>query len=208
MVNIAYGCVTNSRERFERYVMPRVGDRPLFVLWNQTSMTWAYNRILSACVSSGVEMLILLHDDLELIDPQAESKFGAALAEQDAGIVGVAGGRNIFSLAWWNAETVGYQRIESGVLDFGPRTGDVDSLEGSIMAFGPWAIENLRFDERFTGFHGYDDIGMVARSHGKRVIVTDVETCHHTQLGFSSPESEQAWFVADERFRRKWALGD
>ena len=207
MVNIVYGCVTNSRERLERYVTPRVGDRSLIVLWNQTSLAHAYNCIIGACMFHDIDALILVHDDLELIDPNTEEKFLTALSMPDAGIVGVAGGYDVTGLAWWNGQTVGHQLTDSGMLDFGPREGDVQSLEGSVMALGPWALDHLCFDEdAFTGFHGYDDIGMTVRQHGKRVIVADIDTHHHTTLGFTSIESEQAWLAADQRFREKWRL--
>lgn len=203
---VMYGVCTNSWERVTKYVVPSVGDRPLVVTWNQTSITVAYNQILAVARDRDADMLVLLHDDLELIDTSGEEKLLAAVNEPDVAIVGVAGGRNVRGLAWWNHETVGWQRIDSGPLVFGERIGDVDSVEGSIMALSPWAIQNLRFDESFTGFHGYDEIGLAARRAGKRVIVADVDTHHHTSLGFSSPASEQAWFRADEMFRQKYGL--
>jgi hypothetical protein len=205
MTNIVYGVCTNSWERVQRYVVPHVGDRPLVVLQNQMSITVAYNQILDV-LHERVDMLVLLHDDLELVDPRAEEKLLAAVSEPDVAIVGVAGGRGVRGLAWWNHETVGWQQIDSGPLVFGERTGDVDSVEGSIMALSPWAIRNMRFDENFTGFHGYDEIGLAANRVGKRVVVADVDTHHHTRLGFSSPASEQAWFRADEMFRQKYEL--
>lgn len=209
-MRVAYGCVTNSLERVQRYVLPRVGDRPLTLLWNQTSMTTAYNRILDSHRWDPPDVLILVHDDLELTDPVAEEKFAEALRIHDVELVGVAGGYGVeaHGLAWWNARTVGHQLTDSRMLDFGPRTGFVTSLEGSVMALGPWGVRNIRFDETFTGFHGYDDIGMCVNvTHRKSVWVADVDTHHHTSLGFDSPASEVAWLEADRKFRRKWKLG-
>lgn len=205
-MNVVYGVCTNSWERVERYITPRIGARELIVLWNQQSITRAYNIILDAINLRAVDMLVLLHDDLELIDPAGEEKLLAAINEPDVALVGVAGGRDVRTLAWWNHETVGYQLIDSGPLNFGPRTGDVDSIEGSLMALSPWAIFNLRFDEAFTGFHGYDEIGLAAKRRGKRVVVTDVDTHHHTRLGFSSDDSHAAWLRADEMFKEKYDL--
>lgn len=202
---VAYGCVSNSLDRVERYVLPRVGDRDLTVLWNQTSLTRAYNFILNAYMWEDVDMLVLLHDDLEIIDPDAETKLLTALTQRDVALVGVAGGVCRGTLAWWNGITVGHQLTDSGMLDFGPRSGDVDLLEGSLLAFGHRTVKDLRFDERFTGFHGYDEIAAQARSRGWRVHVADVDTHHHTVLGFESTESEAAWLKADERYRKKWS---
>lgn len=210
MTRVAYGCVTNSLERVQRWVLPRVSDRSLTLMWNQTSMTKAYNQILDAHAVDPPDALVLIHDDLELVDPRTEEKFLEALALPNVGIVGVAGGFAVgaHGLAWWNARTAGHQLTDSGPLDFGPRTGCVTSLEGSVMTLGPWAIRELRFDETFTGFHGYDDIGMTARcEHSRLVYVADVDTHHHTTVGFDSPESERAWLDADRKFRAKWNLG-
>lgn len=203
-MRVAYGCVTNSLERVQRYVLPRVGDRSLTLLWNQTSMSEAYNRILDSHKAHPPDTLILLHDDLEITDPDAEAKFLDALGQPNIGIVGVAGGHRCTSLAWWNAYTRGYQMIDSGPLTFDSPTGEVQSLEGSIMAFGRWAITHLRFDEAFTGFHGYDHIGAETLEHGKKVYVTDVATHHHTSLGFKSQASAEEWARADELFRQRY----
>lgn len=206
MVSVAYGCCTNSLDRVSRWVVPRIGDRELTITWNRTSIGVAYNEILSIYANRGCDALILLHDDLELIDPHAEEKLLAVITQRDVALAGIAGGYDVNSLAWWNARTVGWQRTDSRDLDFGSRTGDVQSLEGSLLVFSHWAINHLRFDEQFTGFHGYDEIGMQARNHGKRVVVTDVDTHHHTRLGFDSAESEHAWLDADKLFRAKWGF--
>lgn len=206
MVNIAYGVCTNSWERVAAYIIPRIGDRPLIALWGQTGIAAAYNTILDAVQRHRLDMLVLVHDDLELVDPDGEAKLLNAVTDPDVALVGVAGGRNVRSLAWWNYETAGWQQINDRILDFGPRTGDVDSIEGSLMALSPWAITNLRFDETFPGWHGYDEIGLSARRAGKRVVVADVDTHHHTSLGFDTETSHQAWLAADTRFRRKYRL--
>jgi hypothetical protein len=204
-VVVAYGCCIGSREKFQANVAPYTYGR-IVTLEHQTSIADAYNTILSAYRGLPVDAVILQHDDLEIIDPDAEEKFLEALSLPDVALVGVAGGHGVGSLAWWNANTVGHQLLDSGLLDFGPRTGYVDLLEGSILVFSPWAVEHLRFDTRFAGFHGYDDIAMIAHSYGKKVYVADVDTHHHVQLGFKSEASAQAWAVADAQFREKWEL--
>lgn len=206
VVNVVYGVCTNSWERVSQYVAPHVRDRELIVLWNQRSITRAYNVILDAVRSRSLDMLVLLHDDLELIDPAGEEKLLAAVREPNVALVGVAGGRDVRTLAWWNHETAGYQMTDSGPLRFGPRVGDVDSVEGSLMALSPWAITNVRFDEQFVGFHGYDEIGLGIKRRGKRVVVADVDTHHHTRLGFRSEDSHIAWLRADEMFKEKYDL--
>src|SRR6185503_11814837 len=171
----------------------------------QTQLTAAYNAILDAHRGQDLDAVILLHDDLDIVDAQAEEKFLRALAEPDVALAGVCGGKGDATLAWWTSETVGHQMTDSGMLDFGTRTGDVAFIEGSIMVFSPWAVENLRFDERYPGFLGYDDVCLTARAAGKRVVVADVDTHHHSTVGFKSKAIAAAWNVAEEIFQEKWS---
>jgi hypothetical protein len=151
--------------------------------------------------------LVLVHDDLEILDQaKAEAAILEAFSDPDVALVGVAGGDARSGLAWWNIDPVGHQLTDSMNIDFGRRTGDVTLLEGSLLAFSPWAMLNLVFDENFPGFHGYDEIAMQAIDKGKRVVVVDVDTHHHSTLGFDSLDSHAEWHRADERFRKKWGL--
>ena len=199
-----YGCVVGSWDRYNAYVAPRTAGRTVHTRFGETSIAGPYNSILDAC--SADTPLILLHDDLELTDPDAEQKLLAAL-EPDVGLVGVAGGSGQHGLAWWLYDPVGHQLTDVLNIDFGPRTGDVDLLEGSLLVFSPWAVKILRFDERFAGFHGYDEIAAQARAAGMRVVVADVDTHHHSALGFKSEASHLQWLEADRLYRQKWGLG-
>ena len=207
---IVYGCCVGSWDKFQRYVVPRINGREMLGLAGQTSIAEAYNKILAAyrfrsiAAYRPVDPLVLLHDDLEITDPDAEAKFLAALEDPDVALVGVAGGQGDAGLAWWNRSPVGHQQTDSFLIDFGPRYGDVDLLEGSILVFSPWAIKNLRFDEHLTGFHGYDSIAAQARRYNKRVVVVDVDTHHHTMVGFKSRDSEAEWQRGDLHYRERW----
>lgn len=199
-----YGCCVGSWERFERYVVPKVGDREVIAVAGQGSIATAYNKILSAARG---RTLILLHDDLELTDPDAEKKLTEPLDDPDVGLVGVAGGGTRHGLAWWEDEPVGHQWTDDTFIDFGRREGDVTHVEGSVMALSSPMVDGLWFDDDYRGFHGYDEIGSVVTSAGLRVVVVDVDTHHHTRLGFSSAESERLWHEANERFKMKWRVG-
>jgi len=204
-VRFAYGCCVGSWEKFQRNVVPHVGpNRPLLALAGSDSIVFTYNLILDA-FAGDVDALVLLHDDLEITDPDAELKFADALAEDDVELVGVAGGGGK-SLYWWEHDPVGHQPTDVMNIDFGRRTGDVELIEGSIMVLSRWAIENVRFDSRFTGFHGYDEIAMQVRAQGKRVVVEDVDTHHHNPMGYRSPESAAECRRANQLYREKWNL--
>lgn len=203
-MTVGYGVCVGSWDKYRAFVEPHVG--PVLLMTDQTSIGEAYNTILDSYASHPPDAVILQHDDLEIIDPDAETKFLAAMDDPDVALVGVAGGYGVTSLAWWDANTVGHQLTDGGMIDFGQRSGHVDLLEGSILVFSPWAVQNLRFDTRFTGFHGYDDIAMVAKAAGKCVYVADVDTHHHTNMGFKTSESAAAWAHANQLFREKWGF--
>lgn len=205
-VLIGFGVCCGSIERLQRWVVPRVGGQPLVALYNQTSIAEAYNSILDLYAPLDVDAVVLQHDDLEITDPDAEAKILAALRAPGVALVGVAGGAGVSSLAWWNARTVGKQQIEGTTLRFERPTGQVDLLEGSLLAFSPAAVEQLRFDPEYPGFHGYDEVAMAAKAAGMRVEVIDLDTYHHVGLGFKSAENEHVWHAANGRFREKWGF--
>lgn len=203
-VVIMHGVCVGDWARFTANVVPHALG-PIIGLSGQTSIAAAYNTILDACRGRVPDMLILQHDDLEIGDPAAATKLAAAFSDPEVAIVGIAGARGVTSLAWWNFDTVGHQQTDTQMVDFGVRAGDVDALEGSLLVLSAWAVANLRFED-WPGWHGYDvAICRRARNAGKRVLVVDLDTVHHTRLGFKSDEIQTEWFEADRRFReRTW----
>lgn len=201
----ACGVCVGSWDKLNRFVIPNIGDWQLLALSGQPSIAVAYNSILNMYQNQELDYLVLQHDDLEIIDPDAGEKFLTAVMDPKVALVGVAGGQGDTGLAWWNRNPIGHQQTDSMMIDFGPRSGEVDLLEGSILVFSPWAIRNLRFDP-LPGFHGYDEIAAQARHAGKKVIVIDVDTYHHTRVGFKSKASEAEWQRGDQYFREKWQL--
>ncbi len=205
-MRIGYGVCVGSWDKLQRWVVPHTAGRALVALAGQTSITVAYNTILDAYQDADLDALILQHDDLELVDPAAEAKFLTAVGEPGVLLAGVAGGDGQNGLAWWNTNPVGHQVTDAMSIDFGARTGDVTLLEGSVLVFSPQAIKTLRFDTRFTGFHGYDEIGMQAHAAVGRVVVVDIDTHHHNSMGFKSEASHEEWLLADRLYRGKWGL--
>lgn len=207
MPKVVYGCCVGSWEKAREYVWPRVQGRQFVAVFGYTSIAAAYNSIFDAYAPREFDALIIVHDDLEMIDPDTEKKVLAALTEPDVAVVGVAGSRTARSLAWWERDTLGHQRIDSHLIDFDEHSGDALLLEGSFLAFSRSAVVNLAFDEGYTGFHGYDcDISMQAFAFHKRAVVADITTHHHTSIGFKSAESHRSWLEADRLFREKWGL--
>lgn len=205
-MKLVYGVCVGSWDKLRANVVPHVGSQPLLGLSGQSSIADAYNTILDAYQDDSFDALVLQHDDLEITDPEADNKFLEALSDPAVALVGIAGGSARTGMAWWNVDPIGHQKTDAMMIDFGVRTGDVDLLEGSLLVFSPWAVRNLRFDSR-PGFHSYDEIAMrVHRTYNKRVVVVDVDTHHHTGLGFDDEASQAGWLSGDIWFREKWDI--
>lgn len=203
---IYYGCCVGNWEKFNSYVAPRTLDRSVITKFGYSGIVKAYNEILDTVAEiHDLKALILLHDDLELIDPNAEAKLLAPLDDPDVAMIGVAGGGGD-TIYWWNHSPVGHQRTDVRLIDFGPREGDVTLIEGSVMVLSPWLVRSLRFDPRFEHWHGYDEIGMQVRAAGKRTTVVNVDTHHHNPEGYPSEESAAQCRLANELYQAKWGL--
>lgn len=203
---IRYGACVGSWDRIARYVEPRIEGREFIGLSGQPSLAVAYNRILDMYARSHDGPVVLLHDDLEITDPAFEAKVEQAIADHPgAALIGVCGGTDESSLAWWNGPTVGHQATDAMILDFGVRTGEVAVLEGSVLVFTPWAVQYLRYDTSFPGFHSADEVCLNARAAGRTLVVADIDTHHHTPMGFRTAAGEAAWAAGDAIYRRKLA---
>lgn len=203
-MKIGYGCCVGTWDKFHRYVEPRIPkDRPILTASNQTSISVAYNAILDGFRVYDLDAVILLHDDLEMIDPSTEEKVLNYLAiDRRVALVGVAGGGP--SMSWWNVNPIGHQLTDSLLLEFGDRrVGPVSMIEGSFMAFSSWAVQELRFDERYE-FLGYDDICLEADRANKIVMVADIDTHHHSTVGYKSESVREMWERSEVIFNEKW----
>jgi len=198
---IAYGCCVGSWAKFAANVIPHVRGAQVIALSGQTSIAATYNKILVSLRGQSVDALVLLHDDLEITDPDAESKIHAtATTHAVSGVVGSSGDSP--SLAWWDLGCDGYQLTDSAGV--GSRNfGSGNTVDGSILILSGWAVRSLWFDERYSGFHGYD-VDLCRQLTG--VGIVDLATHHHTTLGWKSDEVRDSWEQADSVYRDKWGL--
>jgi hypothetical protein len=203
---IVYGCCVGDWDKFGAYVAPRTAGRLVIATSGHSGIVAPYNMIMGIAAGiADLDALVLVHDDLEITDPDAEAKFLAALAEPDVALVGVAGGGGQ-SIYWWEHAPIGHQQTDVRFIDFGTRAGTVTLIEGSIMVFAPWAVRQFAFDPIFTGFHGYDEIGKRITYAGPRVVVADVDTHHHNPEGYASAESAASCRKAAALYQEKWGL--
>lgn len=222
----AFGVALTSVEMYEDFAEPGINlsaepDTQKLIFSSAGSIFRNYNLILDkAAEIEGLEGLVLIHQDAEITQPDFLARMREAMQDEDVAIVGCAGAVDVRNIAWWEGSvtwasfTHRYGEMGGGEIpalswldeEIPPyaKTGEVDSVDGFVMGFTPWAIKNLRFDESIgTALHGYDfDICMQARAAGKKVVTADLKVIHHHSLELIS--DADSWADAHVRIARKW----
>ena len=179
-------------------------DSAFAELTSSRSIHEAYNEALAHfSAADGLEALVLLHEDTELLDGDFCGRVRTALGDPSVAIVGAVGASGVRSLRWWEGAIAGRAAEPRGVVAGAGAPRDVDTVDGLLMVLSPWAVANLRCDTaRFSGYHAYDaDLCFQARAAGRRVTVADLNVFHHTKGGYGDDASFAA---ADAAFRAKW----
>lgn len=180
----------------------------------------AYNALLDrAREHPELEALVLVHQDTEIADPDLCAKVRAALRDPAVGVVGCVGAIGVRSIAWWEGSVTlasfVHRHADHGGGDLPAfswdwtqappyaRAGDVETLDGFLLALSPWAVRTLRFDESLGALHGYDlDFCLQVREAGRTVLAADLRAIHHHSLDLvSDPEQ---WIAAHQRVAEKW----
>ncbi|MGH2993290.1 MAG: glycosyltransferase [Solirubrobacterales bacterium] len=222
---ILFGTAVTDLEIYDRYAAPGISlaaepDSEVVAHQSAGSLFRNYNLLLDrGGARDDLEALVLVHQDAEIVDPEFCEKIRRALSDPEVAIVGCAGAVGVRGIAWWEGAvtwasfTHRYRELGGGEFPAGSwntetppsftRTGEVDSIDGFVMAISPWAVRNLRFDESLGKHHGYDfDFCMQARAVGKKVVTEDFRVVHHHSLELiSNPE---AWIEAHIRIAEKW----
>jgi GT2 family glycosyltransferase len=219
---LAFGCSIIMPDVYGRCALPgiervREADSVVFANAASGSIARSYNLLLdSAAELPGLEALVLLHEDAEILDSDFCEKLRRAFADPEVAIVGCVGAVGVHDIAWWdgalswNAAVYRYGQAGEGELMFdgastapAPAPGEVDSLYGVLLAVSPWAARNLRFDESIGMLHGYDfDICRQARAHGRKVLAADLRLAHHHSLDLVS--DIEIWVAAHMRTSELW----
>jgi hypothetical protein len=181
----------------------------------------SYNAILDqAAHMPGLEALVLLHQDAEIADPDFCAKLRAALADPGVGIVGCVGSVGVRSIAWWEGSVTWasfvhrYSELEGGDVPSltwneaqrppYARLGEVDTVDGFVLALSPWVVEHIRFDESLgQALHGYDfDFCLQVREAGRKVVTADFKVIHNHSLELAS--DLEHWAQANIAVAEKW----
>jgi GT2 family glycosyltransferase len=211
---IAFGCSIVTPHTYEERAkvgFERAAEPGSVILANAAggSVARSFNLLFeTAAKLVELEALVLVHEDAEIVDPEFCSKLRSAMSDPEVGVVGCVGSRGVRDIAWWdgagtwNSAAYHYGEIGGGELrwqpdDAGP-PGEVDTVYGVMMAFSPWVVRNLRFDESIALRHGYDfDICRQARRAGRKVVAADLQIAHHHALDvIKEPE---VWVAAHMR---------
>src|SRR5919109_4944840 len=180
----------------------------------------SYNLILDMVAGrDDLEALVLVHQDAEIASPDLCATLRRAVSDPEVGVVGCVGAVGVRSIAWWEGSvtwasfTHRYRELGGGelpALSWAPgdlpafaHTGEVDTVDGFVLALSPWVVRNVRFDESLGQLHGYDlDFCLQVRAAGRKVVTADFKVVHHHSLELiSDPET---WIQAHMRVAEKW----
>jgi hypothetical protein len=222
---IVFACSITDPALYARAAEPgirRAAEPDSEVLANAAagSIFRSYNLILDTVAErEGLEALVLLHQDAEIVSPDFCATLRAALRDPDVGVVGCVGAVGVRSIAWWEGSvtwasfTHRYEEHGGGsvpalswtkdALPAFAETGEVDTVDGFVMALSPWVVRNIRFDESLGQLHGYDlDFCLQVRAAGRKIATADFKVVHHHSLDLvSNPET---WLSAHMRVADKW----
>lgn len=219
---IAFGCSVISPDTYNGCAKPgieraREPDSALLIHAAASSVARGCNLLFDhARRLPGLEALVIVHQDVEIVDPDICAKLRQAFADPDVGVVGVVGSVGARDIAWWEGTlTFTSARYRYGELGGGELLwpgdlagslrgpGEVDTVYGVLMAFSPWVVQNLRFDESFGLLHGYDfDVCSEVRRAGRKVLTADISVLHHHSLDLVG--NVEMWVEAHMRAAEKW----
>ena len=201
-------------------VRAREADSEVLPMTSIGSIFESYNAILDRFAGrDDLDALVLVHQDAEIVDSDFCAIVRRSLADSQVALVGCVGAVGVRSIAWWEASVTCASFInrydEHGGGDLPSfswawndapayaRVGEVETLDGFVLALSPWAVDNVRFDESLGEFHGYDlDLCLQVRAAGRKVVTADFRAIHYRQLDMV-PDPEQ-WVDAHIKLADKW----
>lgn len=218
---IAFACAMVDAEAYRRYAAPGLArvvepDSVVLPFANPAGVARGGNLALEAAARlEDLEALVLIHERVELTDPATCAAVRAALADREVALAGCLGASDAPTIAWWegdvSAAPVVHRYHEHGggdVRAFGwtqpaPAPAQVDTLDGFLLVFSPWAVRELRFDEALHLPYGHDrDLCRQARAAQRKIVTADIPVVRHQALELV--EDLDVWVEAHIAVARKW----
>jgi len=218
---IAFGLAITEDEPYRRFAAPGIRraaepGAPVYAFASVWPLGRTYNLILDAAAArDDLEALVLLDPFAEIANPGFCDAIRRTFSDPGVAVAGCAGARGVRSLAWWRGDAIcadvvhRYHDEGSGTLpgfswaNAARGTGDVDVVDGLVLALSPWAVRNLRFDEELIHGYGFDvDYCLEARARGRRVVVADVSVTDHRPTELIS--NLGIWTEAHKQLAAKW----
>ena len=222
---IAFGTSITSPDAYREYAQPGIQrvaepDSEIFAFASAGSIFRSYNLLLEkAAAHEDLEALVLVHQDAEIVGEDFCEKVREALSDPDVGVVGCVGAIGVRSIAWWEGsvtwasfihrygengggELPSFSWDPNGLPPYA-RTGEVETIDGFLMAISPWVVRNVRFDESLGKLHRYDfDFCLQVRAAGRKVVTADFRAIHNHSLELVS--EPDMWAEAHMRVAEKW----
>ena len=149
-----------------------------------------WNETLDRAARSGdVEVVVLLHDDLRILDPAFEEKVRAAFEAPHApGVLGAIGSTGAPTERWWESRDVaGVIAEPRGRLAGRRGVGEVDRLDDAIVVVrGDLVRDGLRLPPGATLLQAVAGLCDRVRDLGHRVEVVPVDVRHEGHTGHPS----------------------
>jgi Glycosyltransferase like family len=222
---IAFGSSITKPDVYRRCAEPGIraaaeADSEIDAFASIGSIFRSYNALLDQFAArEDLEALVLVHQDAEIVDADFCRIVRGALSDPEVGVVGCVGAVGVRSIAWWEGSVTcasfinRYEEHGGGDLpSFSwawsdapayARIGEVETLDGFVLALSPWAVRTIRFDESLGQFHGYDlDFCLQVRAAGRKVLTADFRAIHHRPL--EMVPDPRKWIDAHVRVAQKW----
>jgi hypothetical protein len=221
---IAFATTISEPEAYERFAAPGIAlaaepDSEVYAFASVGSICRSLNLLLGAAAArDDLEALIIVRQDTQLSDAGICRAVRRVLTDPDVGVAGCMGATGFQGIAWWEGSVscgpVAHRYYKHGGGEFAgfpwaagsAPLGEVDAVDGCVLAMSPWVVRNVRFDETLNPSHGYDvDFCRQVRSAGRKVVTAELAvTRHHSLELIGSPE---LWIESHVRFAEKWNDG-
>jgi Glycosyltransferase like family len=222
---IAFATAISETEAYERFAAPGIAlaaepDSEVYAFAAVGSISRSLNVLLDAAADQDdLEALIIVRQDTQIAAADICRVVRRQLTDPGVGVAGCMGASGFRGIAWWEGDVscgpVVHRYYKHGGGEFtgfpwaaaDAPLGEVDAVDGCLLALSPWVVRNVRFDETLTPAHGFDvDFCRQVRGEGRKVVTAELAVIRHHSLELvGDPE---LWVESHIRFAQKWEGAD